>query len=102
MPLRCGLLQLKYTDLHSCVVLRSRTLCCSDPRESIALAQAFGFFWGGPSNHYWQKFLEKFFKGKRDSATVVQKVRGQGFRMQGKMAGPTVKLRRLHERHAAC
>ncbi len=51
------------------------------PRESIARAQAFGFFWGGPSNHYWQKFLEKFFKGKRDSATVVQKVRGQGFRM---------------------
>lgn len=36
--------------------------------------QAFGLIWGGPSNHYWQKFLEKFFKGKRDGATLVQKV----------------------------
>ena len=41
---------------------------------NLVLMQAFGFLWAGPSNHYWQKFLEKLFKGRRDGATVVQKV----------------------------
>lgn len=36
--------------------------------------QAFGFLWAGPSNHYWQKFLERGFNGRRDGATVVKKV----------------------------
>jgi hypothetical protein len=44
--------------------------CCLN----LMLMQAFGFLWAGPSNHYWQKFLEKLFKGRRDGATVVQKV----------------------------
>lgn len=41
---------------------------------NLMLMQAFGFLWAGPSNHYWQKFLEKLFKGRRDGTTVVQKV----------------------------
>ena len=30
--------------------------------------------WSGPSNHYWQQFLERTFKGRKDAATVVEKV----------------------------
>jgi len=54
----------------------AQTLTASRPlnwRRTLAIA-AFGFLWAGPSNHYWQKFLEKLFKGRRDGATVVQKV----------------------------
>ena len=34
----------------------------------------FGLIWSGPSNHYWQKFTNQLFKGKKDAASVVQKV----------------------------
>lgn len=54
----------------------AQTLTSNGPlhwRRTLAIA-AFGFLWSGPSNHYWQNFLEKFFKGRRDGATVVQKV----------------------------
>ncbi len=30
--------------------------------------------WSGPSNHYWQQFLERTFKGRKDASTVVEKV----------------------------
>ena len=30
--------------------------------------------WSGPSNHYWQQFLERTFRGRKDAATVVEKV----------------------------
>ena len=36
--------------------------------------QVFGLVWSGPSNHYWQQFLERTFKGRKDAATVVEKV----------------------------
>lgn len=36
--------------------------------------QLFGLVWSGPSNHYWQQFLERTFKGRKDAATVVEKV----------------------------
>ncbi|KAK9817107.1 hypothetical protein WJX72_009641 [[Myrmecia] bisecta] len=42
-------------------------------RRTCALA-IFGLVWSGPSNHYWQKLLERLFKGKRDSGTVLKKV----------------------------
>ena len=34
----------------------------------------FGLIWSGPSNHYWQKFTNQLFKGKKDAASVAQKV----------------------------
>ena len=40
----------------------------------MASPQVFGLVWSGPSNHYWQQFLERTFKGRRDAATVVEKV----------------------------
>ena len=42
-------------------------------RRTLALA-AFGFVWSGPSNHYWQLFTNQLFKGKKDAASVAQKV----------------------------
>ncbi|DBB08125.1 hypothetical protein WJX82_004659 [Trebouxia sp. C0006] len=42
-------------------------------RRTIAMA-LFGLIWSGPSNHYWQKFTNQLFKGKKDAASVVQKV----------------------------
>ena len=42
-------------------------------RRTLAMA-LFGLVWSGPSNHYWQKFTNQLFKGKKDVASVVQKV----------------------------
>lgn len=42
-------------------------------RRTLALA-LFGFVWSGPSNHYWQLFTNQLFKGKKDAASVAQKV----------------------------
>ena len=42
-------------------------------RRTLAMA-LFGLIWSGPSNHYWQKFTNQLFKGKKDAASVVQKV----------------------------
>lgn len=42
-------------------------------RRTLAIA-LFGLVWSGPSNHYWQRFLEQLFPGRRDGAAVLQKV----------------------------
>ena len=42
-------------------------------RRTLAMA-LFGLVWSGPSNHYWQKFTNQLFKGKKDAASVAQKV----------------------------
>ncbi|KAK9909772.1 hypothetical protein WJX75_007242 [Coccomyxa subellipsoidea] len=42
-------------------------------RRTAALA-VFGLVWSGPANHYWQAFLERLFRGKRDAATLCKKV----------------------------
>ena len=42
-------------------------------RRTLAMA-LFGLIWSGPSNHYWQKFTNQLFKGKKDAASVIQKV----------------------------
>ena len=42
-------------------------------RRTVAMA-LFGLIWSGPSNHYWQKFTNQLFKGKKDAASVAQKV----------------------------
>ncbi|BDA42748.1 Peroxisomal membrane protein PMP22 [Coccomyxa sp. Obi] len=42
-------------------------------RRTAALA-VFGLVWSGPANHYWQAFLERVFRGKRDAATLCKKV----------------------------
>jgi len=42
-------------------------------RRTLAMA-LFGLIWSGPSNHYWQKFTNQLFKGKKDAASVAQKV----------------------------
>jgi hypothetical protein len=41
---------------------------------AVMATQVFGLVWSGPSNHYWQQFLERTFKGRKDAATVVEKV----------------------------
>lgn len=38
------------------------------------MLQVFGLVWSGPANHYWQAFLERVFRGKRDAATLCKKV----------------------------
>lgn len=42
-------------------------------RRTVAMA-LFGLIWSGPSNHYWQKFTNQLFRGKKDAASIVQKV----------------------------
>ena len=42
-------------------------------RRTLALA-LFGLVWSGPSIHYWQKFTNQLFKGKKDAGSVAQKV----------------------------
>ena len=42
-------------------------------RRTLAMA-LFGLVLSGPSNHYWQKFTNQLFKGKKDAASVAQKV----------------------------
>ena len=42
-------------------------------RRTVAMA-LFGLIWSGPSNHYWQKFTNQLFKGKKDAASIAQKV----------------------------
>lgn len=42
-------------------------------RRTVAMA-LFGLIWSGPSNHYWQKFTNQLFRGKKDAASVAQKV----------------------------
>lgn len=41
-----------------------------------AAIMAYGLLWNGPGGHYWQKFMEKLFKGKTDLGTVLKKVGG--------------------------
>lgn len=41
-------------------------------RRTLALG-AFGFFWSGPSNHFWQGFLQRMFPKQTDS-NLVRKV----------------------------
>jgi peroxisomal membrane protein 2 len=38
------------------------------------LCALYGLLWNGPSNHFWQKFMEKLFRGKTDNLTVIRKV----------------------------
>ena len=47
-------------------------------RRTLAMA-LFGLIWSGPSNHYWQKFTNQLFKGKKDAASVAQKVQRFSF-----------------------
>lgn len=42
-------------------------------KRTAAMA-AFGLLWGGPSLHYWQRFMEKMFHGKKNLSTTAQKV----------------------------
>lgn len=43
------------------------------PRRTF-LCASYGLLWNGPSAHYWQKFVETLFMGKRDLVTVLKKV----------------------------
>ena len=45
----------------------------SNWRRTLAVA-CFGFLYSGPSAHYWQKFMEYIFQGKKDLQTVLLKV----------------------------
>ncbi|GIL73673.1 hypothetical protein Vretifemale_3805, partial [Volvox reticuliferus] len=42
-------------------------------KRTLAVA-CFGAIYTGPSAHYWQKFMERLFSGKKDLTTVLQKV----------------------------
>lgn len=42
-------------------------------KRTLAVA-CFGFLYSGPSAHFWQKFMEYAFQGKRDLQTVLLKV----------------------------
>jgi peroxisomal membrane protein 2 len=42
-------------------------------RRTLAMA-LFGLIWGGPSNHYWQLFTNRLLKGRKDTASVLQKM----------------------------
>mmetsp|Transcript_71212 Transcript_71212/g.225089 ORF Transcript_71212/g.225089 Transcript_71212/m.225089 type:complete len:186 (+) Transcript_71212:205-762(+) len=33
----------------------------------------FGLLWSGPSMHFWQNFMERTFRGKKDGTTVIRK-----------------------------
>lgn len=45
----------------------------SNLKRTLAVA-CFGFLYSGPSAHYWQKFLEWLFSGRKDMQTVLTKV----------------------------
>lgn len=55
----------------------SRTRLC-EASEAVILfcgcLQLFGFVWGGPSSHFWFGYLERTFGGRKDAATIAQKV----------------------------
>ncbi|EFJ42510.1 hypothetical protein VOLCADRAFT_107206 [Volvox carteri f. nagariensis] len=42
-------------------------------KRTLAVA-CFGALYTGPSAHYWQKFMEQLFSGRKDFKTVLQKV----------------------------
>lgn len=42
-------------------------------RRTFAIA-CYGAIYSGPSSHYWQRFMEHLFSGKKDMRTVLQKV----------------------------
>lgn len=42
-------------------------------KRTAAMA-GFGLLWGGPSMHFWQRFMEKKFHGKKNLSTTAQKV----------------------------
>ncbi|GLC34883.1 hypothetical protein PLESTB_001174100 [Pleodorina starrii] len=42
-------------------------------KRTLAVA-CFGAIYSGPSAHYWQKFMEHLFAGKKDFQTVLKKV----------------------------
>ena len=42
-------------------------------RRTLSIA-LYGLVWGGPSNHYWQIFLEKLFTRKNDPLRPIKKV----------------------------
>ncbi len=37
--------------------------------------QLYGFCYTGPAGHFWQKFVEHFLGSKKDTATLLKKVR---------------------------
>ncbi len=47
-------------------------LCWVQPCSAL---QLYGLVWSGPSLHYWQQLQERIFKGKRDTGSLVKRVR---------------------------
>ena len=43
--------------------------------EHLGAVQLFGLVWSGPSMHFWQQLQERIFKGRRDTATLIKRVR---------------------------
>lgn len=43
-------------------------------RRTAAMV-AFGGVWSGPSNHFWQIFVERVFRGQSGGSLLMQKVR---------------------------